>query len=117
MALGREYISVARTNGGADVFCLAGFLPRAMANLISATPLMSAPYPYSSGAVTGHPFGHSKSTAGCAASSRPSDGRLQAITNRISNSTHRSRPSAPRSRRLMKCRGVIFFDARRFNQL
>ena len=26
MALGREYISVARTNGGADVFCLAGFL-------------------------------------------------------------------------------------------
>ena len=26
MALGREYISVASTNGGADVFCLAGFL-------------------------------------------------------------------------------------------
>src|SRR5439155_8990508 len=26
MALGREDITVARTNGGADVFCLAGFL-------------------------------------------------------------------------------------------
>ena len=26
MTLGREDISVARTNGGADVFCLAGFL-------------------------------------------------------------------------------------------
>ena len=26
MALGRENVSVARTNGGADVFCLAGFL-------------------------------------------------------------------------------------------
>ena len=26
MALGRKDISVARTNGGADVFCLAGFL-------------------------------------------------------------------------------------------
>ena len=26
MALGREYIAVASTNGGADVFCLAGFL-------------------------------------------------------------------------------------------
>ena len=26
MAFGREYISVARTNGSADVFCLAGFL-------------------------------------------------------------------------------------------
>lgn len=26
MAFGREDISIARTNGGADVFCLAGFL-------------------------------------------------------------------------------------------
>ena len=26
MAFGRENISVARTNGSADVFCLAGFL-------------------------------------------------------------------------------------------
>jgi hypothetical protein len=26
MALGREDIAVARTNSGADVFCLAGFL-------------------------------------------------------------------------------------------
>jgi hypothetical protein len=26
MALGRENVSVARTNGGADVFCLTGFL-------------------------------------------------------------------------------------------